>query len=405
METVESILRIEIEGYAYVNFARMADIVDAVGGVYCDVTYAEAGDANISIEEVGSSDYIYDYGEHIWLNGTQAVAYARVRHVGNGVYERQERQTEVLRSILDQFMNLSASAFNIAVIHTLFNILSTIILMPFCNLIEKLTILSVKPKKKETKSTTFRTLDERFLSVPSFAVETCRQIVSEMAAISKKTMLDSMTLIDNYDEKVAESVVSNESEIDIYEDETSSYLLKISEQDLSQKDSREVSQLLHVVGDVERIADHAVNIVSAAKEIHNKKISFSPEAQHEISTMSNAVREILSLAIEALVNEDLNVAKKVEPLEQIIDKLNHKIKNNHVNRLRHGDCTVELGFVLSDILANFERVADHCSNIAVCLLEIDNNSFQTHEYLHNVKETGANEFFEFYDMYKQRYTL
>lgn len=303
------------------------------------------------------------------------------------------------------FMNLSASAFNIAVIHTLFNILSTIILMPFCNLIEKLTILSVKPKKKETKNTTFRTLDERFLSVPSFAVETCRQIVSEMAAISKKTMLDSMTLIDNYDEKVAESVVSNESEIDIYEDETSSYLLKISEQDLSQKDSREVSQLLHVVGDVERIADHAVNIVSAAKEIHNKKISFSPEAQHEISTMSNAVREILSLAIEALVNEDLNVAKKVEPLEQIIDKLNHKIKNNHVNRLRHGDCTVELGFVLSDILANFERVADHCSNIAVCLLEIDNNSFQTHEYLHNVKETGANEFFEFYDMYKQRYTL
>ena len=305
------------------------------------------------------------------------------------------------------FMELNASPFNIAVIHTLFNILSTIILMPFCTLIEKLTILSVKEKSKhkKEKQTTFRTLDSRFLSVPSFAVQTCRQTVSEMAAISKKTLLDSITLIDKYDDELAESIVKNEKEVDEYEDATSSYLLQISEQDLSQKDSREVSQLLHVVGDVERIADHAVNIMDAAKEINTKNITFSKEAQREISVMANAVREILSLAMEALVNVDLNVAKKVEPLEQIIDKLNHKIKKNHIERLRTGNCTIELGFVLSDILANFERVSDHCSNIAVCLLEIENNSLQTHEYLHNVKETGANEFFEFYDMYKQRYSL
>ena len=305
------------------------------------------------------------------------------------------------------FMEANASPFNIAVIHTLFNILSTIILMPFCSLIEKLTTLSVKEKSKnkKAKQTTFRTLDSRFLSVPSFAVQTCRQTVSEMAAISKKTLLDAITLIDKYDENLAEAIVNNEKEVDEYEDATSSYLLQISEQDLSQKDSREVSQLLHVVGDVERIADHAVNIMDAAKEIRNKNISFSPEPQRELSVMANAVREILSLAVEALVNEDLNVAKKVEPLEQIIDKLNHKIKRNHVERLRTGNCTIELGFVLSDILANFERVSDHCSNIAVCLLEIENNSLQTHEYLHNVKETGANEFFEFYDMYKQRYSL
>ena len=305
------------------------------------------------------------------------------------------------------FMEANASPFNIAVIHTLFNILSTIILMPFCTLIEKLTTLSVKErtKNKKNKQTTFRTLDSRFLSVPSFAVQTCRQTVSEMAAISKKTLIDAITLIDKYDENIAEAIINNETEVDEYEDATSSYLLQISEQDLSQKDSREVSQLLHVVGDVERIADHAVNIMDAAKEIKNKNISFSPEAQRELSVMANAVREILSLAVEALVNEDLNVAKKVEPLEQIIDKLNHKIKRNHVERLRTGNCTIELGFVLSDILANFERVSDHCSNIAVCLLEIENNSLQTHEYLHNVKETGANEFFEFYDMYKQRYSL
>ena len=305
------------------------------------------------------------------------------------------------------FMEANASPFNIAVIHTLFNILSTIILIPFCSLIEKLTTLSVKEKtkSKKVKQTTFRTLDSRFLSVPSFAVQTCRQTVSEMAAISKKTLLDAMTLIDKYDEKLAEAIVNNEKEVDEYEDATSSYLLQISEQDLSQKDSREVSQLLHVVGDVERIADHAINIMDAAREINTKNISFSAEAQRELSVMGNAVREILSLAIEALVNEDLNVAKKVEPLEQIIDKLNHKIKRNHIERLRTGNCTIELGFVLSDILANYERVSDHCSNIAVCLLEIENNSLQTHEYLHNVKETGANEFFEFYDMYKQRYSL
>ena len=312
----------------------------------------------------------------------------------------------VLNAIFDfGFMHTYTSAFAIAIIHTLFNIFSTVILMPFCSFIEKLTVVSVKSKQKEEKNVTFRTLDERFLSIPSFAVETSRQIVSEMAAISKSTMLDSMNLIEEYDDGIAESILKNEDEIDIYEDKISSYLLQISEQTLSQKDSREVSQLLHVVGDVERIADHSVNIVKAAKEIRNKNISFSNEAQREISVMSNAVREVLSLAFEALINEDLNIAKKVEPLEQIIDKLNHKIKNNHINRLRQGECTIEMGFILSDILNNFERVADHCSNIAVCLLEIDNNSFQTHEYLNNVKETGANEFFEHYDMYKQRYAL
>jgi len=303
------------------------------------------------------------------------------------------------------FMEMTASPFNIAVIHTLFNIISTIILMPFCSLIEKLTIMSVRTKKNEKKNDAFSPLDERFLSIPSFALETCRRLVSEMAAITKKSLIDSISLIENYDEELASQINTNEDEIDVYEDKASTYLLKISEQALSQNDSREVSQLLHVIGDVERISDHSVNILAAAREINQKNVVFSTEAQHEILTIANAVREILSLAVEALVNEDLNVAKKIEPLEQIIDKLNHKIRKNHISRLREGGCTIELGFILSDILTNFERVADHCSNIAVCLLEIDNNSFETHEYLNNVKETGANEFFEYYDMYKKRYTL
>ena len=302
------------------------------------------------------------------------------------------------------FMDLKSSPVNIALIHTAFNILSTIILMPFCKLIEKLTIISVKEKKNETQDV-FSSLDDRFLSVPSFAVETCRQLVSDMATRSKKSLFDSIQLLENYDEDMAKQIVESETEIDHYEDKTSSYLLKVSERTLSQKDSREVSQLLHVIGDIERISDHSVNILEAAQEIRDKGITFSEEAQKELRVISNAVREILSLSVEALVHEDINLAKKVEPLEQIIDKLKYKIKNNHVERLRQGNCTIELGFVLSDLINNFERVADHCSNIAVCLIEIDNNSFETHEYLSNVKETGANEFFEYYDMYKQRYSL
>ncbi|MBQ3022286.1 MAG: Na/Pi cotransporter family protein [Clostridia bacterium] len=300
-----------------------------------------------------------------------------------------------------------ANPVNIAVIHTAFNIISTVILLPFTSLIEKLTIATVKEKtRKNGKSTeTFKTLDPRFLTSPAFAVETSRQLVSEMAVITKNSLIESMNLLGNYDADKADELLKTEDEIDIYEDKISSYLLQVSEYKLSQKDSHEVSQLLHVVGDIERISDHSVNIIAAAKEIHTKEIEFSNEAQREISVIANAVREILSLSIEALVNQDLNIAKKVEPLEQIIDKLNHKIKRNHVERLRLGECTIELGFILSDILNNYERVADHCSNIAVCLLEIDNNSFQTHEYLSNVKETGANEFFENYDMYKQRYSL
>ncbi len=302
------------------------------------------------------------------------------------------------------FMDTQATVFNIAVIHTLFNVFSTIILMPFCNLLQKLTELTVKDKKNE-KQDVFSSLDERFLSSPAFAVDTCRQLVDEMATETKKSLLESIHLVDKYDEAVAKQLLESETMIDHYEDKISSYLLKVSGRNLSQKDSREVSQLLHVIGDIERISDHSVNILEAAQEINNKKILFSEEAQRELRVISNALREILSLSVEALVNQDINLAKKVEPLEQIIDKLKYKIKNNHVKRLREGTCTVELGFVLSDLLNNYERVADHCSNIAVCLIEIDNNSFETHEYLNNVKETGANEFFEYYDMYKQRYAL
>ena len=310
-----------------------------------------------------------------------------------------------LHSIMSfAFMSLYSSAFSIAVIHTLFNIFSTIVLMPFCSLIEKLTIVTVRGKSDE-QSDAFHTLDERFLSMPAFAVEKCRLLVSDMAEISKNSLFDAINTVDRYDNSVDKSIVEREAEVDLYEDKTSSYLLKISARQLTQKDSREVSQLLHVIGDVERISDHAVNVLEVAREIHDKNIVFSEDAVHELGIITNAVREVVSLATEALVKQDLNIAKKVEPLEQVIDKLKYKIKNHHIKRLREGDCTIEMGFILSDLLTNYERVADHCSNIAVCLLEIDNNSFETHEYLNHVKQDGENEFFEQYDLYKKRYSI
>ncbi|MDD6214844.1 MAG: Na/Pi cotransporter family protein [Firmicutes bacterium] len=303
------------------------------------------------------------------------------------------------------FMDSTIGVVSIAVIHTLFNILSTVILMPFCNSIEKLADISIRSKKEEKKTDVFDTLDERFLSVPSFAVEKCHQLVCQMADISNSSIIKATELLRNFDKKKIKQINDSEDLVDTYEDKISTYLVRLAGSKLSDKDSREVTKLLHVIGDVERISDHAVNIMRGAEEINSKEIKFSEEAIREIHIISDAVCEILSLAVEALKNEDCEIAKKVEPLEQIIDKLKYKIKNNHVARLRDGNCTVEMGFILSDLLNNYERVSDHCSNIAVCLLEIANNSFETHEYLNHVKNDGENEFFELYAAYRKKYSI
>lgn len=302
-------------------------------------------------------------------------------------------------------MDSTIGVVSIAVIHTLFNILSTVILMPFCNSIEKLADISIRSKKEEKKTDVFDTLDERFLSVPSFAVEKCHQLVCQMADISNSSIIKATELLRNFDKKKIKEINDSEDLVDTYEDKISTYLVRLAGSKLSDKDSREVTKLLHVIGDVERISDHAVNIMRGAEEINSKEIKFSEEAIREIHIISDAVCEILSLAVEALKNEDCEIAKKVEPLEQIIDKLKYKIKNNHVARLRDGNCTVEMGFILSDLLNNYERVSDHCSNIAVCLLEIANNSFETHEYLNHVKNDGENEFFELYAAYRKKYSI
>lgn len=307
------------------------------------------------------------------------------------------------------FMEAMIDPFWIAIIHTLFNILTTVVLIPFCPFIEKCSIKAVRGKKnqkeEEQKNDAFSALDERFISIPSFAIDTSRHLVCDMALLAQRSFESATELISKYDKDIAEKVRKEENEVDHYEDKISSYLVKVSGQNLTAKDSHAVTSLLHCVGDIERISDHAVNMCEAAEEIKGKGIEFSEEAKKDLEVISAATREVLLLAVHALLENNLDIAKKVEPLEQVIDKLKRKIKNNHIKRLQEGNCTIEYGFVLSDLLTNYERVADHCSNIAVCLLEIAVGALDTHEYLSHVKKDGENEFFEQYDYYKAKYTL
>ncbi len=310
----------------------------------------------------------------------------------------------ILDGIIDfAFMDTNVTILTIATVHTLFNIISTIILMPFCSFIEKLTIKTFKTKTKE-ENTQFDTLDERFLSIPSFAVEKSRELVCQMAEISRTAVKDATSLLNAYNKEVVEKVNQDEQLVDLYEDKLSSYLVKVSGENLSEKDSKAVTELLHCIGDIERISDHAVNISKAVTEFNDKEIRFSEQAFYELKIISNAVNDVLSLAVEAFTNEDLEIARQVEPLEQVIDKLKGKIKSNHILRLQDGQCSIELGFILSDLLTNFERIADHCSNIAVCLLELSRGSLDTHEYLNHVK-TSDDFFMEQYKNYKQKYVL
>lgn len=302
------------------------------------------------------------------------------------------------------FMERNVSAFNIAVVHTLFNIISTVILMPFCSAIEKLTVRSVKGEKT-TEDDIFAALDDRFLDMPGFAVEKCNDLLYCMADITRQSILDATSMINNFDANKVKSLMDTESLVDKYEDKLSTYLVKLSARDLTEKDSKQVTELLHVIGDVERMSDHSVNLLEVAQEMNDKGIQFSVEAQKDLEVFINAVCDIITLTTDSLINEDLEGAKLVEPLEQVIDRLKLKIKASHIQRLKEGHCTVEYGFILADILTNCERIADHCSNVAVCMLEIAHGSFDTHEYLSHVKHDGENNFTEKYAEFKKKYTI
>lgn len=311
-----------------------------------------------------------------------------------------------------QFLNTAASPAGIAVIHSLFNIGATILLFPFANLLEKMAIFVIPDKESEMEemeeekiNPDLARLDERFLDKPGFAIEECRSVAINMARKSQKAMNLAIDLLGEYSDKTADRVEKLENQIDQYEDALGTYLVKLSGRELSIKDSRVLSVLLHCIGDFERISDHAVNIRDAAVEMHKKDLEFSEKAKQELRVFSNAIQDILDRAVMAFETGDVELAKEVEPLEQVVDALNKEEKQRHINRLRTGTCTIELGFILSDISTNFERAADHCSNIAVCLLQVDEGGFDTHEYLDILKEENSEEFQHEYMELSERYAL
>lgn len=303
------------------------------------------------------------------------------------------------------FANNTVTGFSIAIVHTIFNLGTTALLLPFTGLLEKLAYLTVRDDEKKGDAEAPVLLDDRFLSTPGVAIEQCRNVTNRMASLAKTTILLSLDLYNTYDDEKAQMVTVNEDVIDTYEDIIGTYLVKLSGRSLTMDDSRSVSCLLHAIGDFERISDHAVNIQETAKEIHDKNIRFSDSAKRELSVMFRAVEDILDLTVKAFEERDPALARKVEPLEEVVDTLRAEMKSRHIKRLRDKTCTIEQGFVFTDLLTDLERVSDHCSNVAVNLIQISDDSFENHQYLNTLKQDDNKEFIDQYKEYAIKYLL
>ncbi|HCH81843.1 MAG TPA: Na/Pi cotransporter [Eubacterium sp.] len=309
------------------------------------------------------------------------------------------------------FLNLTAQEFGIAVIHTAFNIITTAYLLPLRKVLEKLAYATIKLDDDEKRimdnrsGNEFALLDDRFLEAPSLAVEHCKQVINKMADISRESLFISMSLIGGYDEEQALRVGELETRADKYEDALGTYIMKISTKNLKKEDSEMLNVMLHCIGDFERISDHACNLCDSARELQQKNMQFSPKAETELDILSSAVREAVDISFDAFKSNNKNEADKVEPLEELIDTLSVELKARHIRRLREGKCTIELGFAHSDILNNLERVADHCSNIAVDVIQSDQLEFDAHEYLDRIKNKDNQQFARDYKAYKEKYRL
>lgn len=299
------------------------------------------------------------------------------------------------------FTNMDAEPWSIALIHTIFNVFVTFVLLPFNKQLVRLANVCIRGDEKVAPT---HFLDERLIGTPSIAIAECNGLTVKMAELAQSTLLSSIDMLNAYTTKEADGIRASEDFLDRYEDELGTYLVKLSGKELSDADSRKVSKLLHTIGDFERLGDHALNLLDGAREIHDKQISFSGDAQRELGVLSQATRDIINLTVSAFTNDDHELAKRVEPLEQMIDTMIADIKMRHIDRLRAGNCTIELGFILSDMLNNYERISDHCSNIAVAIIELGHDSFQTHEYLNAVK-TDDTEFRKMFEEYKAQYQL
>ena len=310
-------------------------------------------------------------------------------------------------NVFDVFTLAEGSTINmwgIAAVHTVFKFLAVGLLFPFANGLVKLAEKTIKGDDKKGDEYTDM-LDDRLLETPSVALERSREVAGQMAVVACRYIRSSIELFHGYDGKSADEIRDAENRVDVYEDVLGSYLVKLSSQSMDERDSHEVTKLLHIIGDLERISDHSVNLVDSAEEIKDKELVFSEEAKAELDVLFAAVDEIVTITEQALVTSDLELAARIEPLEQVIDDLRDDVKIHHIHRLKKSECTVEHGFVLSDILTNLERVSDHCSNIGGCLIEMaKNDSLDLHDYLHRV-HVGGMEYKELFDEYKAKYAL
>ncbi len=299
------------------------------------------------------------------------------------------------------YFSQQANAVNIAVCHTVFNVACTCMLLPMSKLLEKLAYKIVPEGKTEER---FEELDERLLVTPAVALDRCQTMVAVMAEGSISSLKDSISLLKKYDASIAETIKENEEKADHYEDILGSYLVKLSGQNITEYESTEISKLLKLIGDFERISDHSVNVLQSIDEMREKEISFSADAAKEMDNLASAVNEILDLSRKAFIENDLDAARQVEPLEQVIDGIILKMHDGHINRLKTGDCSIESGFILNDLTNNLERVSDHCSNIAIRVIDAADNNMNIHESLKTLKN-GNPDFDRQFDIYSKKYLL
>lgn len=308
----------------------------------------------------------------------------------------------ILKAAGASVLSMTVSMFGVAIIHTLFNLVNTIVLIPFKKAIYKLCELTVKGDNDKTH-TVF--LDERLFNNTALAVSECHRLTNEMAEHARDSLTKAIGLISSYKSETAQYIRENEELIDKYEDKLGTYLVRLSNNELSENLSHSIARMLHSIGDFERIGDHALNICKVAEEMHNKNIHFSDEAKKEIAVITNAVTEILNMTVDSFINDDIELASHVEPLEQVIDTLNKKLKARHVARLQSGECTIELGFVFTDLLTNYERVSDHCSNVAVYTMQLPSDKLDAHKYLAKIKNAETGAFVDDFNMYAEKYSL
>lgn len=309
-----------------------------------------------------------------------------------------------------EFLDQAASAVGVAVIHSAFNVAAVIVMFPFTFILEKLVYLTIPESEEEKREADsikkeIQLLDSRFLNTPGFALEQCKNVAIDMAEYSREALFLAIQMFEKYDKESAEKVIELENIVDHYEDEIGSYLVKLSSRHLTEKDSQELSVLLHCIGDFERISDHAINIMESAKEMNQKELSFSKKAQEELAVYTGAIKDIVNTSVLVFQEEDLKLAEMIEPLEEVIDYLSVEVKKRHMKRLRKGKCTIEMGFVLSDVTTNYERVSDHCSNIALSLLQLNEENFETHEYQESISGKDNAAFITEVKHLKERYQL